>query len=343
MTEMAPDTARLETWLAREIPEFCGPVSISKFQGGQSNPTYRLDTPQRAYVLRRKPPGKLLPSAHQVDREFQVMSALYAVRYPVPRPFILCTDDNVIGTMFYVMEHVEGRIFWDGRLPELDPPRRAHLYDCMNANLAALHMLDHRALGLTDYGKEGAYVARQIARWSKQYRLSETQAIAAMERLIDWLPQNIPAGDTTCIVHGDYRLDNMIVAPDREEILAVIDWELSTLGDPLADFAYHLMQWRMPQSHRGGLLGADFSALGIPSEADYIGLYCERTKRNSLPNIDYYVAYNMFRLAAILQGIAGRVRDGTATAENAKQQAEMVVPLADAAWECARRAGAGGA
>jgi aminoglycoside phosphotransferase (APT) family kinase protein len=342
--EVAPahlfDALRLEDFLARNVAGFSGPLSVRQFKGGQSNPTYLLQTPAAHYVLRRKPPGKLLPSAHAVDREYAVMSALGRIGFPVPRTHLLCMDETVIGTAFFIMDHVAGRIFWDGRLPDLSVEERTGIYDSMNATLARLHTVDYRAIGLGEYGKEGDYVARQITRWTKQYRLSETARIEAMEKLIDWLPRHLPQGETTRLVHGDYRLDNLIIAPASPKVLAVIDWELSTLGDPLADFSYHLMQWRMPQSHRGGLLGLDLKPLGIPSEPDYMALYCERTQRKSLPDIDYYVAYNMFRLAAILQGIAGRVRDGTAASAEAEEQAKMVVPLAEAAWESARRAGA---
>jgi aminoglycoside phosphotransferase (APT) family kinase protein len=334
------DAPRLEEYMAPRVAGFAGPLKVRQFKGGQSNPTYLLTTPGAQYVLRRKPPGKLLPSAHAVDREYAVMTALGLIGFEVPRTHLLCTDETVIGTAFFIMDHVAGRIFWDGRLPEVSREERAGIYDSMNATLARLHNVDYRAIRLGEYGKEGDYVARQIARWSKQYRLSETGRIEAMEKLVDWLPRHLPQGETTRLVHGDYRLDNLIIAPASPKVLAVIDWELSTLGDPLADFSYHLMQWRMPESHRGGLLGLDLSSLGIPSEADYVALYCERTQRNSLPDIDYYVAYNMFRLAAILQGIAGRVRDGTAASAEAAEQAKMVMPLAEAAWECARRAGA---
>jgi len=334
------DLRRLEDFMARHVPGFAGSVTVRQFKGGQSNPTYLIETPDRKYVLRRKPPGKLLPSAHAVEREYAVMAALGGTGFPVPKTYALCTEETVIGTAFFIMDHVEGRIFWDGRLPEVTVPERAAIYDSMNATLARLHTTDYRAIGLAEFGKEGAYVARQIARWTKQYRLSETSRIEPMEKLIAWLPQHLPAGETTSIVHGDYRLDNLIIAPDSGAVRAVIDWELSTLGDPLADFSYHLMQWRMGATQRGGLAGEDLALLGIPNEAEYIKLYCERTQRKSIPDIDYYVAYNMFRLAAILQGIAGRVRDGTATSANAAEQAKMVAPLAQAAWETAKRAGA---
>lgn len=334
------DVRRLEAYLAEHIAGFTGPLDVRQFKGGQSNPTYLLATPAHNYVLRRKPPGKLLPSAHAVDREYAVMTALRPTGFPVPRTHLLCTDEAVIGTSFFVMDHVEGRIFWNGRLTELRPSERTAIYDSMNATLARLHTTDYRGIGLREYGKEGAYVARQIARWTKQYRLSETERIDDMEKLIAWLPQHIPEDETTTIVHGDYRLDNLIMAPDTPKVIAVIDWELSTLGNPLADFAHHLMQWRLPPGNRGGFLGFDFSGTGIPSEAEYVGLYCERTDRAGIPNLDYYLAYNMFRLAAIIQGIGGRVRDGTAASAEAAEEAKLAVPLAQSAWNCAKRAGA---
>ena len=334
------DAARLEGYLAENIAGFAGPLDVRQFKGGQSNPTYLLTTPSKRYVLRRKPPGKLLPSAHAVEREYAVMSALAATSFPVPKTHILCADESVAGTAFFVMDHVDGRIFWNGRLPELAPSERATLYDSMNATLARLHSVDYRAIGLGEYGKEGAYVARQIARWTKQYRLSETQPIAEMEKLIDWLPQHLPAGETTRLVHGDYRLDNLIMAKNAPKVVAVIDWELSTLGDPLADFAHHLMQWRLPPGNRGGFFGFEFSQTGIPDERDYVAAYCERTKRKGIGDLDYYLAYNMFRLAAIVQGIGGRLRDGTAASAEAAEEAKLAVPLAHAAWDCAKRTGA---
>jgi aminoglycoside phosphotransferase (APT) family kinase protein len=334
------DVRRLETYMAEQVPGFAGTLRVRQFAGGQSNPTYLLETPTKRYVLRRKPPGKLLPSAHAIEREYAVMAALGPTGFPVPRTHLLCSDETVIGTAFFIMDHVDGRIFWDGRLPELAHGERAQLYDSMNATLARLHTADYRAIGLSEFGREGDYVARQIARWTKQYRLSETARIEDMERLIEWLPQHSPADAETRIVHGDYRLDNLIIASDMLQVRAVIDWELSTLGDPIADFSYHLMQWRMPATYRGGLLGVDLGPLGIPTEADYIARYCERTGRQGLPDIDYYVAYNMFRLAAILQGIAGRVRDGTAASAHAADEAQMVLPLAQAAWQVAERAAA---
>ncbi len=338
------DVRKLEAYLADRIDGFRTPLEVRQFKGGQSNPTYQLVTPNRKYVLRRKPPGKLLPSAHAVDREFRIISALYPTGFPVAKPYLLCTDESVIGTMFYVMDCVEGRVIWEPTLPGMTPKERAAIYDAENETLARLHQLDYEKLGLSDYGKPGNYIARQISRWTKQYQLSETETIEEMNRLIAWLPAHVPAGERVSIVHGDYRLDNMILHPAEPKVLAVLDWELSTIGDPLADFTYHLMQWRMPPGGTGGgtgsLVGADLKALGIPTEAEYVAMYCRRTQRDGIPDLDYYAAYNFFRLAGILQGIVGRVRDGTASNENAATMAAAVRPLAQMAWAFAQRAGA---
>ena len=337
------DEKKLEDYMAAHIEGFEGPLTVEQFKGGQSNPTYRLTTPKAKYVLRRKPPGKLLPSAHAVDREYRVISGLYKTGFPVPRPYLLCDDESLTGTMFYIMECVEGRILWEGALPDENKDNRGAIYDAMNKVIALLHMTDIEEAGLADFGKPGNYFARQIGRWSKQYIASETESIPAMNKLIDWLPKNIPAGDETSIVHGDYRLDNMILHPTENKVLAVLDWELSTLGHPLGDFTYHLMQWRMPQTagtSSGGMGELDLPALGIPTEEDYIAAYCRRTGRDGIDNIDYYFAYNFFRIAGILQGIVGRVRDGTAASEHAAQTAENVRPLAEAGWLYAQAAGA---
>ncbi len=338
------DVKKLEAYLADRIEGFRAPLEVRQFKGGQSNPTYQLVTPNRKYVLRRKPPGKLLPSAHAVDREFRIISALYPTGFPVARPYLLCTDESVIGTMFYVMDCVEGRVIWEPTLPGMTPKERAAIYDAENETLARLHQLDYEKLGLSDYGKPGNYIARQISRWTKQYQLSETETIDEMNRLIEWLPAHAPAGERASIVHGDYRLDNMILHPTEPKVLAVLDWELSTIGDPLADFTYHLMQWRMPPGGTGGgtgsLAGADLKALGIPGEEEYVAMYCRRTHRDGIADLDYYAAYNFFRLAGILQGIVGRVRDGTASNENAATMAAAVRPLAQLAWSFAQRAGA---
>jgi aminoglycoside phosphotransferase (APT) family kinase protein len=338
------DERNLSDYLARHIEGFAGPISVRQFRGGQSNPTYELTTPARKYVLRRKPPGKLLPSAHAVDREYRIIAALHPTGYPVAKPYVLCEDESVIGTSFYVMDCVEGRIFWGPLLPGFSREERSAIYDAMNATIARLHLLDYEKLGLYDFGKPGNYIGRQVARWSKQYRASETEKIDEMDRLIDWLPQHMPPEERTSIVHGDFRLDNMILHPTRPEILAVLDWELSTIGDPLADFTYHMMQWQMPPgiatSGAGSLMEVDLKALGIPGMDEYIAMYCRRTGRTRTPNTDYYAAYNFFRLAGILQGIVGRVRDGTAASENAARNASAVRPLAERGWYFAQRAGA---
>jgi len=338
------DTSRLEAWLAGRVAGFAGPLAVRQFKGGQSNPTYLLETPARRYVLRRKPPGKLLPSAHAVDREFRVISALHTQGFPVPEPVVYCDDADVVGTPFFVMAYVEGRIFWEPDLPEADRSERAALYDAANATIARLHGFDPAAIGLADYGRGENYVARQVERWSKQYRASETETIEDMERLIAWLPANLPPQRAVRLIHGDFRFDNAIVAPHAAKMLAVLDWELSTLGDPLADFSYHLMKYHMPTTDSGGstgtLVGSDLAALGIPSEREYIDAYAARTGLDPRAHLDVYLAYNFFRIAAILQGIAGRVRDGTATSEHAAARVLMVRPAAATAWSFARAAGA---
>ena len=339
------EAAKLEAYLAERIDGFQTPLEVRQFKGGQSNPTYQLITPNRKYVLRRKPPGKLLPSAHAVDREFRVISALHPTGFPVAKPYVLCEDEGVIGTIFYVMECVEGRIYWGPMLPDQSPRQRGEVYDAMNETFAKLHNMDWQKLGLEDFGKPGNYVGRQVARWTKQYKASETDRIDEMEKLIEWLPQHLPADARDSIVHGDYRLDNMILHPTEPKVVAVLDWELCTIGDPMADFTYHLMQWMMPEGTTtgggtGSLLGADLAALGIPSMEAYTDAYCRRTNRTGVPNLDYYAAYNFFRLAGILQGIVGRVRDGTASNSNAAQNAAAVRPLAERAWYFAQRAGA---
>ncbi|MEE2565962.1 phosphotransferase [Hyphobacterium marinum] len=333
------DEAALRAWMADNVGGADGDLTVRQFKGGQSNPTYRVEAGGRSYVLRRKPPGKLLPSAHAVDREYRVMKALGEAGFPVPVMHGLCEDPDVLGTAFYVMDFVEGRIFWDPMLPDVDREERAAIYDAMNATLAALHAFDPEVLGLGDYGKPDAYIPRQIARWSKQYKASETRAIASMDRLIDWLPDAAPAQDRSAIVHGDFRLDNMIFAPNEAKVVAVLDWELSTLGDPLADFTYQLMQWRTPKEIRNGFLGVDLDALNIPSEASYVAAYCRRTGRESLPKLDFYFAYNLFRLAAIVQGVYHRSTLGNASNAKAQEYGAMVEPMADYAWTFAERAG----
>jgi aminoglycoside phosphotransferase (APT) family kinase protein len=338
------DSTALEKYLSKNARGFQGPLMVSQFRGGQSNPTYLLETPSRKYVLRRKPPGKLLPSAHAVDREFRVISALHAQGFPVAEPVIYCEDVTITGTAFYVMDFVGGRVFWEPQMPGSNPAERAAVYDAMNATIAALHGHDPEKIGLGDYGKSENYVGRQVARWSKQYRMSETETIDEMNRLIDWLPLHLPRQTATRVVHGDYRLDNIIVAAGEPKLLAVLDWELSTLGDPLADFAYHLMVWHMPFSESAAgtasLVGHDLAALGIPSMHDYVDAYVARTGLDPRPHLNVYLAYNFFRIAAILQGIVGRVRDGTATSDHAPAKASMIHPLAQKAWEFAQHAGA---
>jgi aminoglycoside phosphotransferase (APT) family kinase protein len=338
------DAARLEIYLSEKIPDFAGPLSVRQFKGGQSNPTYLLAIPARRYVLRRRPPGKLLPSAHAVDREYRAISALHSQHFPVATPVLYCDDAAVVGTAFYVMDFVEGRVFWEPHMPDSIPVERAAVYDALNATLAQLHSFDPAAIGLGSFGRGESYVARQVDRWSKQYRASQTATIDEMERLIDWLPAHLPPPGPVRLVHGDFRLDNIILAPDAPKVLAVLDWELSTLGDPLADFSYHLMQWHMPYSDSAAgtatLVGLDLDLLGIPRLPDYVDAYVERTGFDPRPYLPVYLAYNFFRLAAILQGIIGRVRDGTATSEYAPASADTVRPLAMTAWEFAREAGA---
>jgi aminoglycoside phosphotransferase (APT) family kinase protein len=341
---LALDATRLERYLAANVEGFAGPLTVKQFKGGQSNPTYMLETPKRRYVLRRKPPGKLLPSAHAVDREHRVTSALHAQGFPVSKPFVYCADESTAGTPFYVMDFVDGRVFWEPQMPVSDAAERAAIYDSMNATIARLHAFDPATIRLGDFGKGENYVARQIDRWSKQYRTSETENIAAMERLIDWLPRHIPPAQPVRLVHGDYRLDNLIIARETPDVAAVLDWELSTLGDPLADFTYHLMAWHMPASESAAgtatLVRHDLGTLGIPSMADYVDDYVARTGLDPRPHLAAYMAYNFFRIAAILQGIIGRVRDGTATSEHAPAKASMIRPLAEKAWEFAQAAGA---
>ena len=333
------DEASLEAWLKAHVEGYEGPLTVLQFKGGQSNPTYQLVTPGRTYVLRRKPFGKLLPSAHAVDREFRVISALHRVGYPVARPYGLCTDDGVIGAAFYVMSMVEGRVLWDATLPQSSPQERGAIYAAEIATLARLHQFNPEELGLGDYGKPGNYFARQVDRWSRQYRASETATIGEMDRLIEWLPRTVPPQERISIVHGDYRLDNMIFDATEPRVVAILDWELSTLGDPLADFTYFIMNWAMPRDSRSGLAGVDLPALGIPTMDAAVAQYCVLTGRTSLPDLDWYFAYNLFRLAAIVQGIAGRVRDGTAASPRAAEAARRVGPLSQAAWRYAEKAG----
>jgi aminoglycoside phosphotransferase (APT) family kinase protein len=324
------DTAALEAFLNLKIS------SVAQFKGGQSNPTYRIAASDgKNYVLRRKPPGKLLPSAHAVNREYRVIKALYEKNFPVARPHLLCEDESVIGTAFYVMDFVEGRVLWDQSLPGMTKAERAAIWDELNKVISQLHLIDYRAVGLEDFGKPGNYIGRQVARWSTQYRASETERVEAMDNLIDWLPKNIPPGTGTTVVHGDFRLDNAIFHPAEPRILAVLDWELSTLGDPLADFAYHCMSWHIPPGAFRGIAGLDLSSLGIPSETDYVEKYCKRTGRGGInpAHWDFYIAYNLFRISAILQGILKRVVDGTAASVHARDAGMRAKPMAELGWK----------
>ena len=325
------DTTRLGEYLAQEIPGLKGTVTAEKFPGGQSNPTFKLTAGDQHYVLRRKPPGELLKSAHAVDREYRVITALQGSDVPVPKTYVLCEDDSVIGSMFYVMEYKEGRILWDATLPEAqDKAERAAIYDAMNETMAALHSVDVNKVGLSDYGKPGNYFERQLSRWTKQYRASETEQIADMESLMSWLARRMPEDDgKLCLVHGDYRLDNMMFDPEEPRVIALLDWELSTLGNPLADLANQCMAWMLPRDARAiGLGGIDRAALGIPSDEEYIARYCERTGRDGIENWNFYLVFSLFRLAAIIQGIVKRAQIGTASSEQAQSSAEGVRQLA---------------
>ena len=334
------DEAALAAWMNETVAGFDGLMTVSQFKGGQSNPTYKLDTPDRSYVLRRKPPGKLLPSAHAVDREYKVMKSLGGAGFPSPIMNGLCMDRDIIGTEFYVMEFVEGRIFWDGLLPGMEPEERGQIFDASNATLAHLHSIDIEAAGLGDYGKPGNYFQRQIGRWTKQYRAAETTTVSSMDKLIDWLPDAAPEQERTSVVHGDYRLDNMIFHPTEPRVIAVLDWELSTLGDPLADFTYQLMGWVMPPEVRGGFLGVDIASMGIPSIEEYTAAYCQRTNRDGIPALDFYLAFNTFRLASIVQGVYSRALQGNASNTKGIEMGAVVEPLSQAAWGFAKKAGA---
>uniref|UniRef100_UPI0035C9B72F phosphotransferase n=1 Tax=uncultured Sphingomonas sp. TaxID=158754 RepID=UPI0035C9B72F len=328
------DEGRLAAWMEAEVAGYAGPLVVAQFNGGQSNPTYKLVTPDRSYVLRRKPPGELLKGAHAVDREARVLQALERKKFPVPHVHALSTDDEVIGTWFYVMDLVQGRILWEPTLPASQPTERAAIFDAMNRTIAELHTIDPDAVGLGDFGRPGNYFERQIGRWSRQY---QDDTVAGrdpnIDRLAEWLPQHIPPGDETAIVHGDFRLDNLIFAMDGPQVLAVLDWELSTLGHPLADFAYHLMMYRMPQLTIPGLAGADLAALGIPSEEDYVAAYCRRTGRDGIPDLDFYLAFNFFRFACIIHGVKGRMLRGNAANVQAARLVEDLPVIAEIGWD----------
>ena len=348
-SQHAFDTAALQAWLVDHMVGFAGPLQVEQFKGGQSNPTYRLITPGRAYVMRSKPGplAKLLPSAHAIEREYRVMDALALSGVPVPRMHVLCEDESVIGRAFYVMACVEGRVLWDQSLPGMAPDERSAVYDEMNRVLAALHNVDVRAVGLADYGRPGNYFGRQISRWTRQYQASITEPIPEMDRLMAWLPEHLPASardeSQVTIVHGDYRLDNLIFHPNEPRVVAVLDWELSTIGHPLADFSYHCMSWHIAPGMFRGIAGLDLAALGIPAERDYMRRYCDRTGRGSPDNLladwNFYLAYNLFRLAAITQGIAKRVVDGTAASAQARATGASTRPLAELGWGFALKTG----
>ena len=321
------DSANLQSWIDEYVPNAGKIKAIEQFKGGQSNPTYKIITESKNLVLRRKPPGKLLPSAHAVDREYKVITALYETDVPVPKTYGLCEDDDVAGTAFFVMDFLDGDLFWDPMIPSMTNTDRTEIYKNKNKTLAKLHSVDYKKIGLEDYGKPGNYVARQVSRWSKQYRASETDNIEAMNNLIDWLPKNIPDDDETTIVHGDYRLDNMILK--NNEVVGILDWELSTLGHPIADFSYHCLSWRTQEAFWDQ---AKLKELGIPSEREYMEMYCENSGKDLSKNWEFYMAFNMFKIAGILQGILGRVRDGTAASKHAEERGNMVFPLSEAAW-----------
>lgn len=334
------DAAALSAWLASHVPEFGEPLDIAKFPGGQSNPTYRVAGAGGQLVLRRKPFGPLLPSAHAIEREFRLIAALHPTGFPVPRPVALCDDAGVIGSPFYAMELVDGRIFWDGTLPDLAPAERSAVYEGAIGTLARLHGLEPAALGLADYGRPGNYFGRQIDRWTKQYRAAQTDDISAVERLIEWLPRTVPEQTRSSLIHGDFRLDNVVVAPEGGAVRAVLDWELSTVGDPLADFTYFAMNWALPADGRSALGGLDLAGSGVPTLDAAVDLYCSATGRDGVPDLPWYFAFNLFRLVGILQGVKKRMALGNASSAAAEASAARVGPLADAAWDQARRAGA---
>jgi aminoglycoside phosphotransferase (APT) family kinase protein len=329
------DAERLEAWMRANVPGFRGELDVAQFKGGQSCPTYRVEAGGTRYVVRRKPPGQLLASAHAVDREYRVLSALQDTGVPVPRTFALCTDESVIGTWFYVMECVEGRVLWEPTLPDCKPAERFAIYDSLNETLARLHSVDWQSLGLADFGRPGNYFARQLSRWTKQYQASQTEIVPEMDALMEWLPRTIPAGDETRLIHGDFKLDNTILHPTEPRVIAILDWEISTLGHPLGDFTYLCMPW----FESGAFSKLDLAAYGLPSLDAYAAAYCARTGREKIASFDWYAAYQMYRAACIYQGIVGRVRDGTAASDNASTVADVVPTFARTAYGIARRLG----
>lgn len=334
------DEGRLTEWMQANVEGFKGALHLTKFKGGQSNPTYKIEAESGNYVLRRKPFGPLLPSAHAVDREYKVQAGMYKTGFPVARQYGLCTDDSVIGSWFYVMGMVDGRTIWNGAMPGSTPDERRAVYFEMFDVLAKLHNTPIEAAGLEDFGKPGNYFGRQVDRWTKQYRLSETETMPGMEKLIEWLPATLPEQTRTSVVHGDFRIDNAIFDRNSEKCLAVLDWELSTIGDPLADFSYVAMAWVTENGGRSGVKDLDRKELCIPELEEVVERYCAATGRDSIPDLNWYLAYNFFRLAGIMQGIKKRVIDGTASSAHAKAMSDRVTPLVDRAWEFAVKAGA---
>lgn len=331
----SPDAAALGAWMAQNVDGFSGTPTLTKFEGGQSNPTFRISSSSGEYVLRRKPMGPVLPSAHAVDREYRVLSAMHGAGIPVPRVRALCTDETVIGSIFYIMDLVPGRVFWDPRLPDLAPAERAGIFDSMNDVIARIHRLDPDEIGLGDFGRKENYLQRQVSRWTRQYEASRIDPNPAMDRLIEWLPQHLPEEHPARIVHGDYRLDNVLIHPTEPRIVAVLDWELSTIGNPIADFAYHLMSWRFAPELFRGLAGTDFKAAGIPDEESYASLYIERSGLKKPENWEFYLVLSMFRIASILQGIAKRAEEGTAADAKAREVGAKAKPISDVAWRLA--------
>jgi aminoglycoside phosphotransferase (APT) family kinase protein len=333
------DRAALAAYLRANVDDFRGDLVVERFQGGQSNPTYRVMAGSRRYVVRSKPPGPLLPSAHAIEREYRVMAALAGSDVPVARMRALCEDPTVLGTAFYVMDYVEGRVLWDPRLPGMAPADRATHYDELNRVIAALHNVDYAAIGLSDFGRVGTYIERQIARWTKQYQSGGAGSIPAMDRLLEWLPRHVPPGDETRVVHGDFRIDNVIFHPTAPRVLAVLDWELSTLGHPVSDFAYHAMAWRFTPEQWRGIAGSDLAGTGIPTEREYVAAYCRRTGRERIDHLEFYLVFNMFRIAAILHGVHSRALQGNAASDNALEQGARARVVADVAWGMVERAG----